>query len=54
MGTYYGNTSVKYPNGPKAPSYDAETGELETTFNFNGVIAAKLFENTEVITKSNM
>ena len=44
MGDYYGDNSIKYPDGSKAPSYDAETGELKTTFNFNGVIASKLFE----------
>ena len=43
-GDYYGNTSVKYPNGTGTPSYNASTGELITTFNFNGVIAAKLFK----------
>lgn len=43
MGEYYGDTSVKYPNGKETPSYDAETGEFTTSFNFNGVIAAKLF-----------
>lgn len=43
MGSYYGDTSVKYPNGKETPSYNATTGELQTSFNFNGVIAAKLF-----------
>lgn len=43
MGEYYGDTSVKYPNGKETPSYNVSTGELTTTFNFNGVIASKLF-----------
>lgn len=45
MGSYYGDTSVKYPHGKKSPSYDADTGVLTTSFNYNGVIAAKLFED---------
>ncbi|MBQ7624622.1 MAG: SUMF1/EgtB/PvdO family nonheme iron enzyme [Clostridia bacterium] len=44
MGEYYGNGSVKYPNGAGSPSYDAATHELTTTFNYNGVIAARLFK----------
>ena len=44
MGDYYGDTSVKYPSGKQTPSYDASTGKLTSTFNFNGVIAAELFE----------
>ena len=43
-GEYYGDTSVKYPNGKETPSYNATTCELTTSFNFNGVIAAKLFK----------
>lgn len=43
-GDYYGDKLVKYPNGKQTPSYNASTGELSTTFNFNGVIAAKLFQ----------
>lgn len=43
-GDYYGDTSIKYPNGKQTPSYNASTRELTTTFNFNGVIAAKLFK----------
>ena len=45
MGDYYGDTSIKYPNGTATPSYSAATGELNTTFNYNGVIAAKLFRD---------
>ena len=45
MGTYYGDTSVKYPSGKETPSYDAKTGILTTTFNYNGVIASKLFRD---------
>ena len=44
MGTYYGNTKVKYP-GKAAPSYDAATCTITTGFNYNGVIAAKLFRD---------
>ncbi len=43
MGEYYEDASVKYPSGKQTPSYDVSTGTLVTTFNFNGVIAAKLF-----------
>ena len=43
MGDYYGDSSVKYPSGKSAPSYDSAVGKLETTFNYNGVIAAELF-----------
>ena len=43
-GKYYGDSSVKYPSGKETPSYNAATGELNTTFNYNGVIAAKLFK----------
>lgn len=43
MGAYYGDTSVKYPSGKETPRYDVETGALTTTFNYNGVIASKLF-----------
>ena len=43
MGEYYGDSTVKYPNGSRTPSYNVTTGELTTTFNYNGVIAAKLF-----------
>ncbi|MBR4873724.1 MAG: SUMF1/EgtB/PvdO family nonheme iron enzyme [Clostridia bacterium] len=42
MGAYYGDASVKYPNGAEVPSYQATTGELTSPFNFNGVIASKL------------
>ena len=42
MGSYYGNSSVKYPTNI-APSYHSQTGVLTTDFNFNGVIAAQLF-----------
>ena len=45
MGEYYGDSSVKYPNGKQTPSYNLVTGEHTTTFNFNGVIAAKLFND---------
>ena len=45
MGDYYGDSSVKYPSGKETPSYNAATGELTTTFNFNGVIASKLFRD---------
>ena len=44
-GDYYGNSSVKYPTGTTGPSYNASTGKLTTTFNFNGVIATKLFKD---------
>ena len=44
MGSYYGNTAVKYPND-QAPKYDAATCTITTSFNFNGVIAAKLFQD---------
>lgn len=43
MGEFYGNSSVKYPDGSNSPSYNAQTGELLTTFQYNGVISAKLF-----------
>lgn len=43
MGTYYNDSSVKYPNGNSTPRYNADTGELTTSFNFNGVIASELF-----------
>ena len=36
---------MKYPSGTRTPSYNAATGELTTTFNYNGVIAAKLFND---------
>ena len=42
MGTYYGNANVKYPTNI-APTYDAQTHTLSSDFNYNGVIAAKLF-----------
>lgn len=42
-GEYYGDSSLKYPSSKESPTYNAETGELNTTFNFNGVIASKLF-----------
>ena len=45
-GDYYGNTSVKYPNGTGTPSYNASTGELITTFNFNGVIGKDGYNNS--------
>ncbi|MBQ7111784.1 MAG: SUMF1/EgtB/PvdO family nonheme iron enzyme [Thermoguttaceae bacterium] len=41
-GEFYDDFSVKYPNGPQTPRYDADSGELVTSFNFNGVITAKL------------
>ena len=44
-GDYYGDTSAKYPDGTKSPSYNATTGTLTSTFNFNGVIAAKLLKD---------
>ena len=44
MGSYYGDTSVKYPNGSESPEYNEKTGILTTPFNYNGVIAAKLFQ----------
>ena len=44
-GDYYGDTSIKYPDGKASPSYNSSTGELVTSFNFNGVIAAKLFKD---------
>ena len=44
MGTYYGNTSVKYPSNT-SPAYNASTCTMTTDFNFNGVIAAKLFRD---------
>ena len=42
MGDYYGNDKVKYPDNV-APSYNSATHEISTSFNFNGVIASKLF-----------
>lgn len=42
MGDYYGNEKVKYPSNT-VPSYDPDTCVITTDFNFNGVIAAKLF-----------
>ena len=42
MGSYYANTSVKYPSG-QSPSYNADSCQITTDFNYNGVIAAKLF-----------
>ena len=44
MGSYYGNTSVKYPTN-QSPSYNASNHTITTDFNFNGVIAAKLFRD---------
>lgn len=44
MGEYYADSSAKYPDGSSRPSYNASTGELTTTFNYNGVIASKLFK----------
>lgn len=44
MGTYYNDQTVKYPIGNESPSYDSATGALSTSFNFNGVIAAKLLK----------
>ena len=44
MGSYYGDASVKYPNGSETPKYDEKIGILTTPFNYNGVIAAKLFQ----------
>ena len=44
MGSYYGNNSVKYP-GNTSPTYDAATCTITTTFNYNGVIASKLFRD---------
>jgi len=43
MGEYYNDSTVKYPSGKQTPSYNSATGVLTTSFNFNGVIAAKLF-----------
>ena len=43
MGEYYGNSSVKYPDGTSGPKYNTETGELSTTFQYNGVVSAMLF-----------
>ena len=45
MGEYYGDSSVKYPGGKETPAYNAATGELTAAFNYNGVIAAKLFRD---------
>ena len=42
-GDYYGDSSLKYPNSQETPKYNSTTGELSATFNYNGVIAAKLF-----------
>ena len=42
IGAYYGDASVKYPAGAQTPSYDAAAGTLQTTFNYNGVIASEL------------
>ena len=44
MGAYYNDTTVKYPIGNETPSYDSTSGALSTSFNFNGVIAAKLLK----------
>ena len=41
MGSYYGNTAVKYPTNA-APSYNSATNQLQTDFNYNAVIASKL------------
>lgn len=43
VGTYYDDLSVKYPDGPGKPAYDSATMTLTTTFNYNGVIASRLF-----------
>lgn len=45
LGTKYGAASVRYANSDSAPSYNAATCELTTTFQYNGVIAAKLFRD---------
>jgi formylglycine-generating enzyme required for sulfatase activity len=44
MGSYYGNTSIKYPTNV-SPSYTSANCTMTTDFNFNGVIAAKLFQD---------
>ena len=44
MGSYYGNTSVKYPSNV-SPSYNSASCTMTTDFNFNGVIASKLFQD---------
>ena len=44
MGEYYGNLSVKYPDGSTGASYDHLTNTLMTSFNYNGVIASELFK----------
>ena len=41
-GTSYGDDSIKYPGNDLRPSYDFDTGVLTTSFNYNGVIAARL------------
>ena len=43
LGSYYDDKTVKYPTGASSPSYNAQTGELTTAFQYNGVIASKLF-----------
>ena len=44
MGEFYGNLNAKYPDGSSGPSYNAQSGRLSTSFQYNGVISAKLFE----------
>lgn len=43
MGDYYDDKDVKYPNN-SSPKYDLNNNQLQTSFNYNGVIASKLFE----------
>lgn len=44
-GNYYGDDTLKYANSKDSPSYNTSTSEITTTFNYNGVIASKLFKD---------
>ena len=43
VGKFYDDFSVKYPHGSQEPRYDAASFKLDSPFNFNGVITARLF-----------
>ena len=43
LGTLYDDDTVKYPNSTSSPSYDPTSGTLTASFQYNGVVASKLF-----------